>query len=441
MQSTRTDPTLFVNWFRATAPYIHAHRGSTFVIAFGGEAVTGEQFPYFLHDIALLHSLGIRLVLVHGARPQIAEQLRQREAEIKTVAGIPVTDPNALLSVKEAVGSLRVEIEALLSMGAPNSPMEGARLRIASGNFVTAKPFGVREGVDYQNTGEVRRIDVEAIKGRLDAGAVVLVSPLGYSITGDVFNLAPDDVARSVAVALGADKLVFLVEGRGLIDSRKRLVHQITPMAAEALIKKQRKLPAEIKTHLRAAAQACSQGVRRAHLVGRETEGALLLELFTRDGNGTMVTAETYEGTRPARLADVGGILKLIGPLEAQGVLVRRPRKILETEIDRFTVVERDGMIIATAALYPILDEKIAELACVSVHPDYRRTGRGDALLDYMEGRAREMGLNRVFVLTTHAAHWFVEREFEPAQVSDLPVPRQQLYNRQRNSKVFIKDL
>lgn len=441
MQTTRTDPTLFVNWFRHAAPYIHAHRGRTFVIAFGGEAVTGEQFPRLLHDIALLHSLGIRLVLVHGARPQIAEQLRQRDAEIKTVAGHPVIDPDALLSVKEAVGSLRVEIEALLSMGAPNSPMEGARLRVASGNFVTARPFGVRDGVDYQNNGEVRRIDAEGIRGRLDSGAVVLVSPLGYSITGDVFHLAPDEVARSVAVALGADKLVFLVEGRGLIDSRKRLVHQITPQAAETLVKKQRKLPTDVKTQLRAAAQACAQGVRRAHLVGRETEGALLLELFTRDGNGTMVTAETYEGTRPARLADVGGILNLIRRLEVEGVLVRRPRKLLETEIDKFTVVERDGMIIATAALYPMMDEKIAELACVAVHPDYRRTGRGDAFLEYMEGHALEMGLKRLFVLTTHAAHWFLERGFEKAEVSDLPVPRQQLYNRQRNSKVFIKDL
>lgn len=441
MQNTRIDPTLFVNWFRHTGPYIHAHRGRTFVVAFGGEAVSGEQFTNFMQDIALLHSLGIRLVLVHGARPQIAEQLRQRDAEMRTEGGHPVTDPQALLSVKEAVGSLRVEIEALLSMGAPNSPMEGARLRVASGNFVTAKPFGVRDGIDYQNTGEVRRVDVEGIRGRLDAGAVVLVSPLGYSITGDVFHLAPDDVAKSVAVALGADKLVFLVEGRGLIDSKKRLVHQITPQEAEKIVKQDKKLPTDVKVHLRAAAQACAQGVRRAHLVGRETEGALLLELFTRDGNGTMVTAETYEGTRSARLADVGGILKLIAPLEAQGVLVRRPRKLLETEIDRFTVVERDGMIIATAALYPMFDEKIAELACVAVHPDYRRTGRGDALLEYMETRARDIGLARIFVLTTHAAHWFVERGFETAGVGDLPVPRQQLYNRQRNSKVFIKDL
>ena len=441
MQPNRIEPELFVKWFRMTAPYIHAHRDRTFVIAIDGEAVAEEGFLHFVHDVALLHSFGVRIVLVHGARPQIEAQLKEKELEMRVVSGVPITSSAAIPGVKEAVGSLRVELEALLSMGTPNSPMEGARLRVASGNFVVAKPVGVRDGVDYQYTGEVRRVDVDAIRTRLQEGSIVLLSPVGYSITGEVFSLTAEDVARHAAVALGAEKLVFLVQGRGIIDSRRRLVHQLTPQAAEALASTSARLDDEAKMTLKAAAAACAQGVRRSHLVSREIEGSLLLELFTREGSGTMVTAETYEGTRPATLADVSSILKLISPLEDEGVLVRRPRKMLENEFDRFIVVERDHMIIACAALYQYSPEPVAELACVAVSPDYRRTGRGDALLEYMEALAVEKNIERLFVLTTHASHWFVERGFETASVSDLPVPKQKLYNRQRNSKVLIKDL
>lgn len=437
----RDDPQLFTAFFRHAAPYIHAHRGRTFVICFGGEAVADETFPSLVHDVALLHSLGVRIVLVHGAAPQIVDQLAQRGLEEVLVRGLPVTEAAQLVCVKEAVGTTRVEVEALFSMGLPSSPMEGARLHVDSGNFVTAKPVGVREGVDFQWTGEVRRVDAEAIQKRLDAGAIVLLSPLGYSVTGEVFRLAQHDVARAAASALKADKLVFLVEGRGVVDARRRLVHQLTPAAAEDLVKSGAALADDLRVPLLAAAQACAMGVRRAHLVRREMEGALLLELFTRDGIGTLVTGETYEGTRQATLADVRGLLALIRPLEQQGVLVARPRKLLETEIDKFTIVARDEMIIACAALYAFQKERIAELACVAVHPDYRRTGRGDALFEYMEARALAAGIERLFVLTTHATHWFVERGFEHATVADLPVPRQRLYNRQRGSKVLIKSL
>ncbi len=443
IMKTRKDPQIFIDWFRHSAPYIHAHRGRTFVITFGGEAVADEAgFRSVISDVALLHSLGVRLVLVHGARPQIAEQLAQRGEEPRVEKGIPVTNKLALLSVKEAVGMVRVEIESLLSTGVANSPMEGARLHVDSGNFVTAMPLGVRDGVDYESTGEVRRIDADAIRARLDAGAIVLLSPLGYSVTGETFRIPPDEVARAAAVALKADKLVCLVEGKGVVDASRRPVHQLTPTDAETLARKRKRwLSEDVRSHLHAAASSCANGVRRAHLVSRTTPGALLLELFTRDGIGTMVTSETYEGTRPATLADVGGIVSLIRPLEDAGVLVRRPRKQLEMDIERFTVVERDGMIIACAALYRPWEERVAELACVAVHPEYRRTGRGDALLDYMEQRATALGITRVFVLTTHASHWFVERGFDKATVDDLPVPKRQLYNQKRNSKVLIKTL
>ena len=191
-------PEAFVAWFRAVAPYVHGHRGRTFVICFGGEAVQGERFASLIHDIALLHSLGIRVVLVHGTRPQIEARLRTSGLETRYVNDLRVTEAPALAAVKEAAGVVRIEVEALLSMGLANSPMANARLRVASGNFVTARPLGVQGGVDFHYTGEVRRIDGEAIQSRLAEGEIVLIPPLGYSPTGEVFNLDADDVATAV---------------------------------------------------------------------------------------------------------------------------------------------------------------------------------------------------------------------------------------------------
>lgn len=422
----------FVDFFRATAPYVHAHRGRTFVIAFGGEAVQSRGFSDLVHDLALLHGLGVRLVLVHGARPQIEARLAESGGKIAYVDGRRVTDDDALDCVKAAVGAVRVEVEGRLSMGVANSPMAGARIRVASGNFVQARPVGVVNGVDHRHTGEVRKIDVEGIRQRLDAGAIVLLSPLGYSITGDVFNIGADEIAAAAAGALEADKLVALVEGD--LD----LPRELSPDEADAALE-----ASEFGPHPRrfvgAATDACRMGVRRAHLVRRAADGGLLWELFTRDGVGSMITTEAYERVRPARSRDVGGLLRLIRPLEARGLLVKRPRKLLERDIHRFLVVERDGMIIACAALHLWPDDAIGEMACVAVHPDYRDGGRGDRLLDAVERRARAEGLSRLFALTTRSPDWFRERGFVPGTLEDLPQARRASYDPSRNSLICVK--
>lgn len=431
----------FVNWFRHSAPYIKAHRGRTFVIAFGGEFVADARFAHFLHDAALLNTLGVRLVLVHGARPQIEGLLRERGIKSRYHQGLRVTDAAALACVKQAAGSVRVEIEALLSTGIANSPMAGASIRVVSGNFVTARPLGVRNGVDFEHTGEVRRVDAQALKRVLDDNAVVLLSPLGYSPTGEVFNLSAEDVATAVAVELRADKLLCLAESIGLADEHKHLIRQLTLSEAQKLLSGKRALDAGVKRYLGCAVQACQNGVRRAHLISRRTDGALLLELFTRDGVGTLIAGDVYEDMRAATIDDVAGILELIAPLEEDGVLVRRSRERLETEIGHFTVMERDGMVIGCAALYPYPKEGVGELAGLAVHPDYRDAGRGEALLGEIERRAKQGKIKRLFVLTTHTPHWFQERAFKAGSIKDLPVARQALYNYQRNSKVFIKKL
>ncbi len=436
-----SDNPSFIHWFRNSAPYINAFRNRTFVISFSGDAIEGEGFPHMVHDLALLNSLGVRLVLVYGARSRIERTLNRQNIDSRYHQGLRITDSSALECIKQAVGSLRLEIEALFSMALPNSPMAGADIRISSGNHITAQPLGVRDGIDYHHTGEVRRIDTAAISAQLDSGNIVLLPPLGYSPTGEIFNLHAEQVACSAGQAVAAEKLIYLIEAPGLYDTRGELVRELTVTEAEQQLADRDDIPAVVADPLASAIGACRGGVHRAHLLDSRVDGALLQELFTRDGTGTLVATERFEGIRPASIEDVGGILELITPLEQAGILVHRSREWLEMEIDHFSVVERDGAIIACAALHPFPGEKVAELAGLAVHPDYRGEQRGGRLLEFIEQQARQQGIERLFVLTTHTPHWFRERGYQTAEIGDLPVTRQAMYNYQRNSRVFIKSL
>jgi len=430
----------FVRWFHQVAPYVHAFRGRTFVVGFGGEMFAERaRFASFVHDINLLAALGIRLALVHGARPQIEAELKAKGVRSRYAQGLRVTDEAALTAVKHAAGVLRVEIEALLSQGLPDSPMAGARIRVASGNFITARPIGVRKGVDFQFTGAVRKVDAAGILRELDAGEVVLVPHLGYSPTGEVFNVAWEDVAESVAVALKADKLLMYTD-RLPSDRKGEVLAELTAREAEALARKGGLSPQTARA-IEHAVAAVDAGVGRAHLVTRRAPGSLLLELFTRTGVGTMITADTLEKLRTARIDDVRGILALIEPLEADGTLVKRSRELLEAEIGNFQVVEHDGAIVGCAALYPFAGEKSAEFACLAVAEGYRDDGYGERLLKACEERAKRLRIRKLFALTTHAAHWFLEQGFRAAEVAALPARRQALYNWRRGSKVFLKRL
>ena len=432
----------FVQWIRSAAPYIHAFRGKTFVIAFGGEAVADDTFLGIVHDLNLLHSLGIHLVVVHGSRPQIEAILAQQNIPSRYAFGLRVTDAETMDCVLEASGQVRSRIEAMLSLGIANSPMAGARIRVSSGNYLTAKPLGVRDGIDMQLTGEVRRVDTDAINQRLDDGDIVLISPLGYSPTGEIFNLALEEVATQVAVRLSAHKLVFLMETDGVRNSRRQLLTELSTKDAEALLAAgASKLPPDVQHYLPCAIRACDNGVKRAHLISRHLDGALLLEMFTRDGVGTMVAANALAHLRPATIDDVRGIIAIIEPLEEQGILVPRSRERLETEIERFVVAEHDGAIIGCAALYAFPDEGAGELAALAVHPDFRREGYGEALMKEVEARARKLKLSDLFVLTTRTSQWFVERGYRLASIADLPKQKQALYNYQRKSQVYRKQL
>lgn len=429
----------YVNWLRHASPYINAHRDRTFVVMLPGDGIEHPNFSNIVHDLVLLNTLGVQLVVVFGSRPQIEQRLAQLGLSPQYHQDLRITDEATLSCVVDAVGCLRIQLEAALSTDIASTPLQGARLRVTGGNFVTARPIGVLDGVDYQHTGEVRRIDCKGIRRLLDDRSIVLLAPLGYSPTGEVFNLACEDVATRAAIELQADKLVLYGNQPGLLDDAGRLVRELRPQHTAPHIERLKQdYQAEL---LAAAAQACRGGVRRSHLVSYVDDGALLNELFTRDGYGTLITQEDFEQLREASVDDVGGLIQLITPLEEQGILVRRSRDVLEREIHHFSVIERDGLIIACAALYPIADSQAGELACLAVNPEYRHGGRGDTLLERIEQRARRTGLDTLFVLTTRTAHWFRERGFEPSSVERLPEARALMYNYQRNSKVFEKRL
>ncbi|EHN7816636.1 amino-acid N-acetyltransferase [Escherichia coli] len=436
--------TELVEGFRHSVPYINTHRGKTFVIMLGGEAIEHENFSSIVNDIGLLHSLGIRLVVVYGARPQIDANLAAHHHEPLYYKNIRVTDAKTLELVKQAAGTLQLDITARLSMSLNNTPLQGAHINVVSGNFIIAQPLGVDDGVDYCHSGRIRRIDEDAIHRQLDSGAIVLMGPVAVSVTGESFNLTSEEIATQLAIKLKAEKMIGFCSSQGVTNDDGDIVSELFPNEAQARVEAQEEkgdYNSGTVRFLRGAVKACRSGVRRCHLISYQEDGALLQELFSRDGIGTQIVMESAEQIRRATINDIGGILELIRPLEQQGILVRRSREQLEMEIDKFTIIQRDNTTIACAALYPFPEEKIGEMACVAVHPDYRSSSRGEVLLERITAQAKQSGLSKLFVLTTRSIHWFQERGFTPVDIDLLPESKKQLYNYQRKSKVLMADL
>ena len=436
--------TELVEGFRHSVPYINTHRGKTFVIMLGGEAIEHENFSSIVNDIGLLHSLGIRLVVVYGARPQIDANLAAHHHEPLYHKNIRVTDAKTLELVKQAAGTLQLDITARLSMSLNNTPLQGAHINVVSGNFIIAQPLGVDDGVDYCHSGRIRRIDEAAIHRQRDSGAIVLMGPVAVSVTGESFNLTSEEIATQLAIKLKAEKMIGFCSSQGVTNDDGDIVSELFPNEAQARVEAQEEkgdYNSGTVRFLRGAVKACRSGVRRCHLISYQEDGALLQELFSRDGIGTQIVMESAEQIRRATINDIGGILELIRPLEQQGILVRRSREQLEMEIDKFTIIQRDNTTIACAALYPFPEEKIGEMACVAVHPDYRSSSRGEVLLERIAAQAKQSGLSKLFVLTTRSIHWFQERGFTPVDIDLLPESKKQLYNYQRKSKVLMADL
>lgn len=463
-------PHLFVPWFRSVAPYIHAHKGKTFVIGIASELIAAGRLAHFVQDLALIHSLGIKIVLTHGFRLQVEEQLATKGHASRFVNGIRITDEAALDAAQEAAGQLRYQIEAAFSQGLPNTPMAHAQIRVLSGNYITAKPLGIVDGVNFEQTGLVRKLDSVGIQRALEQNAIVLLSPFGFSPTGEAFNLTMEDVASQAAAALKADKLIFVTEIKGIsetlakdeqqqtpqavtsaatappapaTDENSGILHELSLHQAEDLLAKlpDTQQPTDAAYYLKYAVKASQNGVERVHIIPYAVDGGLLMEIFTHDGIGTMIVDEKLDSLREARSDDVGGIIQLIEPLEKDGILVKRSRTDIERDISAYTVIEHDGVLFGCAAFYPYPQAKTGEMAALTVLPQAQGQGDGDRLLKRIEQRARALGFESIFVLTTRTMHWFIKRGFEPVKPEWLPETRLKKYNWERRSQVLVKRL
>ena len=453
-------PHTFVPWFRSVAPHIHAHRGKTFVVGLSGELIAAGKLESFVQDLALMQAMGIKIVLAHGFRPQLEEQLRAKGQESKFSHGMRITDSVALDCAQEAAGQLRYEIEAAFSLGLPNTPMAGASVSVISGNFVTARPVGIVDGVDFMHTGLVRKIDAMPVRRAIDTGAMVMLSPFGFSHTGEAFNLSMEDVATSAAIALQADKLIFVTEVRGILQSVVQSPDKAVELEAtqnnddeidqELALADAKRLvstlpnpmqPTDTAFYLQHAVKASEGGVERVHIIPFKVDGALLMEVFTHDGVGTMIVDEKLESLREATPDDVGGILQLIEPFEKDGTLVKRDRTEIERDVAQYTVIEHDGVIFGCAALHAYPESGTAEMAALTVSPNVQGQGDGERILKRIEQRARAMGASSLFVLTTRTMHWFIKRGFAPVDPTWLPEARKRHYKWDRRSQVLVKPL
>jgi amino-acid N-acetyltransferase len=440
----------FVPWFRSVAPYIHMHRGKTFVVAVAGEAIAAGKLQHIAQDLALIQSMGVKVVLVHGFRPQVNEQLQAKGHQARYSHGMRITDEVALDCAQEAAGQLRYEIEAAFSQGLPNTPMAGSKMRVISGNFITARPVGILDGVDFRHSGLVRKVDVAGIVRSLEFGAMVLISPFGFSPTGEAFNLTMEEVATSVAIALQADKLVFLAEIPGVRIRPLEPEGEDNPIDTELPLDAAERLlatlpapqqPTDTAFYLQHCVKACKAGVERSHIIPFAIDGSLLLEVYVHDGIGTMVIDEKLEELREATSDDVGGIIQLIEPFERDGTLVKRDRTEIERDVANYSIIEHDGVIFACAALYPYPEGRTGEMAALTVSPHSQGQGDGEKILKRIEQRARGMGLESIFVLTTRTMHWFLKRGFVQVDPDWLPEARKRKYNWDRRSMVFVKRL
>ncbi len=426
----------YTNWFRGSTPYISAHRGKTFVVFLGGDALAHSNLANIVHDLALLNVLGVRLVIVHGGRPQLDAAFSDSHFH----AGRRITSASQMLEINGIYGALRAKLEALFSTGLPNTPLHNVEITLVSGNFVAAQPIGIIDGIDHQCTGRLRSAHVDALQQLLDSQAIVLQSPVGFSASGQAFNLAAEELAAELAAALGADKLIMFNDPGHLANDDNQRISRVTPNLLNELCGG---LDPVTAARCQALVSANTHGVERGHLIAFANDGALLQELFTADGIGTQVSTHDEDLIRQAQLEDVADIVEIIRPLEDDGVLVPRSRTQLEQEISHFFIAELDGIVVGCCAVYVFADT--AELACVAVHEHYRHQysnmGIGSALLETAEQAAAAQGANSLFVLTTQTQEWFVSHGFAPTDVESLPSSKQSLYNWQRGAAVLQKHL
>lgn len=423
------DSSAFIQAFRQSSPYINAHRKKTAVIFVSDQALASEYLTRVVYDIALLNSLGMRTVVVLGTRRILSQALEDNGIANSLHQGRRITSAKALQLAKQITGQYRFDLEAKFSNALPNTPMHGANMQVLSGNFVMAKPLGIIDGVDYQFSASVRKVNHQALQNLLDNDAIILLSNIAYGATGECFNVRAEEVAIATAKALQAEKFIIYGSDQELQDLPRELqLAQAKGLAANTA-----------SENFACLVEACEAGIDRSHLISFEQDGALLAELFTTNGSGTLLSKSAFESIRKACLQDIGAITHLLAPMAANGQLIKRDQEQLEQHIDYFYVTERDQNIIACAALVPF--DTMAEIASVATDPAFQGDNKASQLLAFLQNKAKQQGFKKVFVLTTQSAHFFLRQGFSPIEISLLPKAKQQTLDKNRGSKAYSKEL
>jgi len=438
----------FIQHFRLAAKFINQFNKKIFVIALGGDVINDKQFSHIAHDINLLHSLNVNIVLVHGIRPQIDHLLKLHKNKTQLVRNQRVTDKEALGHIIDTNGRIRINIESILSSSMIDSPMAGSEIKLSSGNFLTARPLGVIDGIDMQHTGQIRKVDTKAITNKLQNNEIVIVSPIGFSPIGEIFNLSYEQVAAQVARSIKANKLIYYVNDNGILNARGDLIPEMSSNKAENLIYAiENKSSPETAPYisyndfniLKSSLYAIKNKIEKVHLINRHINGSLIEELYTDKGSGTILTEFPLEIIRQATSKDTKRIHQLIEPLGQKEVLVHKALDQIEGDILNFYVIEHNHNLIGCVALYPY--EKMIEVGCFAIDSNYQNQGYGSKLLKFCEKEVQKLNGNSIFILTTQSEHWFLEKGFQLNNKDLIPSAREKNYEVERNSKFFTKKL
>ena len=442
--SDATAQSSFIQNFRLSAKYINLFNQNIFVIALSGYVFNEDQFVKIAQDINILHSLKIKVILVYGARPQVESILVKNKIPVRLLKNMRVTSSAALKHVIEVNGAIRNKIEATLST--IKSVSEG--MRLSSGNFLTAMPVGIIDGIDMESTGKIRGVDVEAIKNKLNHHEIVIVSPIGYSPIGQIFNLSYEQTAANIAVAINADKLIFYVDANGILNERGELIPELTSEKAHKLISHIEEKPSPESAQnlsyddfniLKSSVFAIKNKIKKVHLINRHIDGSLIEELFTEKGSGTILTEFALENFRKATEGDLKDIYRILFPLEKRKILIERDLTQIKGMINQFYVLEHDKKFVGCVSLNSFKES--LELASFSIEPKYQRLGFGKKLLKLCELEAKKLKYDEIFILTTQSEHWFAENGFKEKSKELMPTFKKKTYQSERNSKYLTKKL
>jgi amino-acid N-acetyltransferase len=434
-----------VELIRQVFEYIHRFKEGTFVFKIEGSLMGEPFFPLLVRDLVLLHRQGIRIVLVPGARQRIDDILTRYHVPWDTVDGVRISTPEAIPFIKMAAFDVSNRLMTQLAENATDAVI---------GNWVRARGIGVRRGVDYQMTGIVEKVSVELVRRTLGDGLVPIFPNIGWSASGKPYNISSSELAYTLSVALGADKLFFISDHsgvsaeefilpEGVARNEQGIVPHLTSTQARSLVGlNEARSGVEMLELLRLAVKACEGGVSRVHIVNGEIEGVVLQEIFSSRGCGTMVYANQHENVRGMQPADIPEVLRIMQPFVEKEILLPRSEEHLASRCEDYVVYEVDGIVHACGALYRSgSSPELGEIAGVAVDETYTGMGIGKRILSYLIDRARELHLRQLYVLTTQTWDWFVQFGFRDGGLADLPADKRDLYDRRRKSRVLLFDL